>query len=76
MTVCLVVLGRHVDQLDFLDVLLGDRPPLSPPEMFYQRMLANDPIEASDQAAAMPQDDATDRVLRQGDPSGSPDGAG
>lgn len=50
MTVCLVVLGRHVEQLNFLDVLLGDRPPLSPPEVFYQRMLANDPVEASDQA--------------------------
>ena len=50
MTVCLVVLGRHVEQLSFLDVLLGDRPPLSPPEVFYQRMLANDPVEASDQA--------------------------
>ena len=50
LTVCLVVLGRHVEHLEFLDVLLGDRPPLSPPEVFYQRMLANDPIEASDQA--------------------------
>ncbi len=50
LTVCLVVLGRHVDQLEFLDVLLGDQPPLSPPETFYQRMLAKDPIEASDQA--------------------------
>jgi len=26
-TVCLVVLGRHVDSLEFLDILLGDRPP-------------------------------------------------
>ena len=50
MTVCLVVLGRHVEHLSFLDVLLGDRPPLSPPEVFYQRMLAKDPVEASDQA--------------------------
>ncbi len=50
LTVCLVVLGRHVDQLEFLDVLLGDQPPLSPSETFYQRMLARDPIEASDQA--------------------------
>lgn len=50
LTVCLVVLGRHVEQLEFLNVLLGDQPPLSPPETFYQRMLARDPIEASDQA--------------------------
>ena len=45
-TVCLVVLGRHVERLEFLDVLLGDRPPLTPIENFYQRMLAGDPDEA------------------------------
>jgi hypothetical protein len=50
LTVCLVVLGRHVERLEFLDVLLGDRPPLTAPETFYQRMLANDPDEAADQA--------------------------
>jgi predicted PurR-regulated permease PerM len=50
LTVCLVVLGRHVEQLAFLDVLFGDRPPLSHTEVFYQRMLANDPVEASDHA--------------------------
>lgn len=47
-TVCLVVLGRHVESLEFLDVLLGDRPPLTPVENFYQRMLASDPDEARD----------------------------
>ncbi|WP_084539555.1 AI-2E family transporter [Azorhizobium doebereinerae] len=47
LTLCLVVLGRHVDQLEFLDVMLGDQPPLSAPELFYQRMLAGDPIEAT-----------------------------
>jgi methylmalonyl-CoA mutase cobalamin-binding subunit len=50
LTVCLVVLGRHVEQLQFLDVMLGDRPALSPEENFYQRMLADDPDEAADQA--------------------------
>jgi predicted PurR-regulated permease PerM len=49
-TVCVVVVGRHVEQLEFLDVLLGDRPPLTAPETFYQRMLANDPVEVADQA--------------------------
>ncbi|MCJ2049750.1 AI-2E family transporter [Methylobacterium sp. J-070] len=49
LTVCLVVLGRHVERLWYLDVLLGDQPALSPPEIFYQRMLAGDPIEAVDQ---------------------------
>ncbi|WP_376707529.1 AI-2E family transporter [Bradyrhizobium canariense] len=50
LTVCLVVLGRHVERLEFLDVMFGDRPALSPPEIFYQRMLAGDPTEASAKA--------------------------
>lgn len=50
LTVCLVVLGRHVERLAFLDVMLGDRPALSPPEIFYQRVLAGDPAEAADKA--------------------------
>ena len=50
LTVCLVVLGRYVDRLQFLEVMLGDRPPLAPPELFYQRMLAGDPAEAVEKA--------------------------
>jgi hypothetical protein len=50
LTICLVVLGRHVDRLAFLDVMLGDQPALSPPELVYQRMLARDPVEAVEQA--------------------------
>ena len=50
LTLCLVVLGRHAEQLEFLDVLLGDRPALTPAEGFYQRILANDPDEAEEQA--------------------------
>lgn len=50
LTVCLVVIGRHVERLQFLDVLLGDTPALAPEESFYQRMLASDPDEAAHQA--------------------------
>jgi predicted PurR-regulated permease PerM len=50
LTLCLVVLGRHVKRMEFLDVLLGDRPALTPVESLYQRMLANDPDEAATQA--------------------------
>jgi len=50
LTICLVVLGRHVKRLEFLDVMFGDRPALSPPEIFYQRMLASDPTEAAEKA--------------------------
>lgn len=45
-TVCLVVLGRHVPQMEFLHVLLGDEPVLTPDTHFYQRMLASDLSEA------------------------------
>jgi predicted PurR-regulated permease PerM len=50
LTICLVVLGRHVDRLKFLDVMFGDQPALTPPELVYQRMLAGDPVEAAEQA--------------------------
>jgi hypothetical protein len=50
MTLCLVVIGRHVPQLEFIDVLFGDRPALTPVESFYQRMLAGDEHEVHDQA--------------------------
>jgi hypothetical protein len=39
-----------VDRLSFLDVMFGDQPALSPPELVYQRMLARDPVEATEQA--------------------------
>ena len=50
LTLCLVVLGRYVERLKFLDIILGNRPALTPQENFYQRMLANDPDEAARQA--------------------------
>ena len=50
LTLCLVVLGRHVERLEFLDVMLGDRPALTPAENLYQRMLAGDPDEALEYA--------------------------
>lgn len=50
LTLCLVVMGRHVKSLEVFDVLLGDRPALTPVESFYQRILANNPDEALAQA--------------------------
>ena len=47
LTVCLVVLGKYVPQLEFLDVLLGDEPPLDAHVTFYQRLLARDQDEAT-----------------------------
>lgn len=70
LTVVLVVLGHHVERLEFLNVLLGDTPPLTPAERFYQRMLAGDPAEAVEQAEKVlktePLVDYYDKVLIEG----------
>jgi predicted PurR-regulated permease PerM len=50
LTVCLVVLGRHVEGLNFFEVLLGDKPALTPQQSFYQRVLTGDSAEATYQA--------------------------
>ena len=47
LTVCLVVLGKYVPQLEFLPVLLGDRSALEPYEHLYQRLLTSDDHEAA-----------------------------
>jgi len=46
LTVCLVVLGQHVPQLAFLDVLFGSEPVLTPAQTLYHRLL----VEAHDEA--------------------------
>jgi predicted PurR-regulated permease PerM len=46
LTVCLLVAGRHVPELRFLQILLGDEPTLTPDSRFYQRLLAMDHNEA------------------------------
>jgi predicted PurR-regulated permease PerM len=51
LTLCIVVLSRHIDRLKFLDIMFGDEPALSPPQVLYQRMLAGDEVEAADHAA-------------------------
>ena len=56
LTICLVVLGRHVDQLEFLEVMLGNTPSLTPAQTFYQRLLARDPEEAAEQAESFMKD--------------------
>jgi predicted PurR-regulated permease PerM len=50
LTVILVVLGRHFEALKFFDVLFGDEPALTESEVLYQRMLARDPVEATEHA--------------------------
>jgi predicted PurR-regulated permease PerM len=48
LTVCLVVMGKYLPQLEFLNVLLGDEPVLEPQTRLYQRLLATDVEEATE----------------------------
>lgn len=50
LTVCLAVLGRHVPQFEFFDVMFSNNPVLEPSARVYQRLLAGDPDEAVDHA--------------------------
>ncbi len=62
LTVCLVVLGKYVPQLKFLDVLLGDEPPLDAHITFYQRLLARDQDEATELILAQVKTSSLDQV--------------
>jgi predicted PurR-regulated permease PerM len=42
LTVCLLVVGKYVPRLQFLETLLGDEPVLGPDVQFYQRLAAGD----------------------------------
>lgn len=42
LTVCLLVIGKHVPQLSFLDILLGNEPVFELKTRIYQRLLAGD----------------------------------
>jgi predicted PurR-regulated permease PerM len=48
LTVCLVVLGKHVPGLAFVGLLMDDTPPLAPEYGFYQRLVARDQSEAAE----------------------------
>ena len=48
LTVCLVVLGKHVPGLQFMGMLMADAPALAPEYGYYQRLLARDQSEAAD----------------------------
>ena len=48
LTVCLLVVGKHVPQLSFLDILLGNEPVFEPKKRIYQRLVAGDQEEADE----------------------------
>ena len=59
-TVCLVVLGRHLPSLHFLELLLGSAPVFDRPTRLYNLMLSGHELDALTQATA--------EVRRQGLP--------
>ena len=67
LTVVLLVLGKHIPQLEFLDVLLGDEPALDPDVTYYQRLLARDQDDAAQlvlaRAKALPPEQVYDELL-------------
>jgi hypothetical protein len=67
LTVVLVVMGKYVPNLEFLDVLLGDEPPLDPKISYYQRLLARDQDEAAqlvqEQAKVLSSEHVYDELL-------------
>ena len=56
LTVCLVVLGKHVPGLEFVGMLMADTPALAPEHGYYQRLLARDQGEAADLIDQLHQD--------------------
>lgn len=48
LTVCLVVIGKHVPGLAFVGMLMDDKPALAPEYGYYQRLVARDLSEASE----------------------------
>jgi len=59
LTVCVLVVGKHVPQLSFLNVLLGTEPVFEPKKQIYQRLLAGD----VEQAAELFSDSLQDKSL-------------
>jgi hypothetical protein len=65
LTVGLLVIGRNIESLNFFDVLLGSEPVLTPEHVFYQRLLASDPLEAAEQADVYLREDRLDSFLNE-----------
>lgn len=62
MTACLVVFARHLPRLRALAGLLGDEPPITPAQAFYQRLVAGDAAEADQLVTAFKADHAPEEV--------------
>jgi predicted PurR-regulated permease PerM len=65
LTIGLLVIGRNIESLSFFDVLLGSEPVLTPDHVFYQRLLASDPLEAAEQAEVYVKKDRLNDFLNE-----------
>ena len=65
MTIGLLVIGRNIESLNFFDVLLGSEPVLAPEHIFYQRLLASDPIDAAEPADIYLKEERLDRFVNE-----------
>ena len=67
LTVVLLVLGKYIPQLEFLDILLGDEPRWIADVTYYQRLLARDQDEAAQlvlaRAKTLPPEQVYDELL-------------
>ena len=63
MTIGLLVVGRNIESMDFLEVLLGNESALTPDHALYQRLLASDPIEAAELADSYVKDKRLDLFI-------------
>ncbi|MES2707457.1 MAG: AI-2E family transporter [Verrucomicrobiota bacterium] len=48
LTVCLVVIAKHIPQLEWVDILMGDKPDVRPYMIYFQRLVAEDEAEAEE----------------------------
>jgi predicted PurR-regulated permease PerM len=63
LTIGLLVVGRNIESLDFLEVMLGSEPVLTPVHALYQRLLAADVVEAAELAQSHVNEDQLDLFL-------------
>jgi predicted PurR-regulated permease PerM len=62
LTVCMVVLGKHVPGLEFVGILMTASPPPTPDAAYYQRLLERDQSGASDMVDRHQKSHPTDSV--------------
>ncbi len=66
LTICLLVLGTHVPQLGFLQILLGDAPALAPYQQIYRRLIHKAVPDASAVALAEIEEKGREQGLDDG----------